>query len=236
MRQEAGFAQQARMPVGGPAFVHDLASEDRVKVEGFFAHRQEDVAFPLGQFRPVLRDEPQQVALGPGRQGRTPRAGVAFRRNRLPGQMGVAVVEGVGRRFGRRVQEFRIARAVQGLVDVDVRFERERGVEHGLDPLLPMGGERRFQPVRPSGALFQDVAAGHVEEAPEQHVVLGKIGMTQHVGGDQGVLGQRIMLEHEGAARLAREHHLEDARMPHVLAHQLVDVAYAEGPVAHPHR
>jgi hypothetical protein len=35
---------------------------------------------------------------------------------------------------------------------------------------------------------------------------------------------------------IAREHHLEDARMAHVLADQLVNVAHAERPVPHAHR
>src|SRR4051812_12339142 len=36
--------------------------------------------------------------------------------------------------------------------------------------------------------------------------------------------------------RISGEHHFEYPRMPHVLAHQLVDIAHAKGPMAHPYR
>src|SRR3546814_8722687 len=39
-RQEAGLAQQSGMPVGSPAFVHDLAGENGLEVERFFPYRQ----------------------------------------------------------------------------------------------------------------------------------------------------------------------------------------------------
>ena len=88
-RQEARFAQQPRMPVRGPALVHDLAGIDRVEIKRFFAHGEKDIAFPVGQFRRVARDEPQQVILGLRRQRRALRRA---RRRRHPGFTGQAPV------------------------------------------------------------------------------------------------------------------------------------------------
>ena len=58
LRQEVGLPQQARVPVRRPALVHDLAREHRVEIEGLLAHRQEDVALPAIELRPVLGNEP----------------------------------------------------------------------------------------------------------------------------------------------------------------------------------
>ena len=81
-----------------------------------------------------------------------------------------------------------------------------------------------------------DVAAGHVVEAREELVVLREVGVPDDVRGDERVLGERVRVHEEGAARVAREHDFEDLRMPHALAHELVDVAHAEGPVRHADR
>ena len=96
--------------------------------------------------------------------------------------------------------------------------------------------DRRLDAVRVRRGFLDDVAAGHVVEAREELVVLGEVGVAQHVRGDQRVLGERVAVHQEGVAGVAGEHHLEDLRMPHALAHQLVDVAHAEGPVRHAHR
>ncbi|EEF25352.1 conserved hypothetical protein, partial [Ricinus communis] len=75
-RQEVRFAQQARVPVRGPAFVHDLAGVHRKEIVGLLAHREENVPFPIPQFRRMAGDEPQQVLLrirrhlAPHRRGR----------------------------------------------------------------------------------------------------------------------------------------------------------------------
>ena len=45
-----------------------------------------------------------------------------------------------------------------------------------------------------------------------------------------------LRVDQIGVARIAGEHHFEDPRVPHALAHQLVDVAHAERPVRHAHR
>ena len=67
-------------------------------------------------------------------------------------------------------------------------------------------------------------------------VVLREVGVPDDVRGDERVLGERVRVHEEGAARVAREHDFEDLRMPHALAHELVDVAHAEGPVRHADR
>jgi hypothetical protein len=90
--------------------------------------------------------------------------------------------------------------------------------------------------VRVRGGLLHDVAARHLVEAREQRIVLREVGVAEHMRGDQRVLGERIAVHEEGAAGVAREHDLEDLRVPHALAHQLVDIAHAERPVRHAHR
>jgi hypothetical protein len=103
---------------------------------------------------------------------------------------------------------------VQLAGDVDVRFERERGVEHGLDLFQPDRLDRLVDAVRVRGGLLDDVAARHVVEAREQLVVLGEVGVAEHVRGHQRVLGERVAVHQERAARVAREHDLEDLRVP----------------------
>ena len=105
----------------------------------------------------------------------------------------------------------RVARAVQVAVDVDVRLERERGVEHRLDPLHADLVDRLLDAVRVRRGVLDDVAAGHLVEAREQLVVLGEVGVAEHVRRHQGVLGERVAVHQEGVARVAGEHHLEDA-------------------------
>ena len=85
------------------------------------------------------------------------------------------------------------------------------------------------------GGVLHDVAAGHLVEAGEELVVLGEVGVAQDVRGDERVLRERIAVHEIGAARVAGEHDLEDLRVAHALAHELMDVAHAEGPVRHAH-
>jgi hypothetical protein len=119
---------------------------------------------------------------------------------------------------------------------VDVRLEGQGGIEHRLDALDACGVDRELDAMGVRRRLLHDVAPGHLVEAREQLVVLGEVGVPQHVGGDQRVLGERVAVHQERAARVAGKHHLEDLRVAHALAHQLVDVAHAEGPVRHAHR
>ncbi len=125
---------------------------------------------------------------------------------------------------------------MQLAADVDVRFEREGRVEHQLDALQAHRLDRLLDALRVRRGVLDDVAAGHLVEAGEELVVLGEVGMPEDVRRDQRVLGQRVGVHQEGAAGVAGEHHLEDLRVAHALAHQLVDVAHAEGPVRHADR
>ncbi len=223
------------MPVRGPAFVHDLAGMHRVEIKRFLAHRQENVAFPVLHLRRVAGDEPQQVMLGMRRQGGA--AARPRRRRRFAGQRLVAALERAGReRRRRRRVRIGVGRAVQLLVDIDVRLQRQRRVQHGLDLALAVPRQRLFQPVRARRALLQDVSARHLHEALEQRVPAHEVGVADDVGGDQRIFRQAVVVHQVGAARVAGEHHLEDARMAHVLVQQLVDVAQAERPVVHAHR
>ena len=105
-----------------------------------------------------------------------------------------------------------------------------------LDALHARSVDRLLDAVRVRGGVLDDVAAGHVVEAREELVVLREVGVPDDVRGDERVLGERVRVHEEGAARVAREHDFEDLRMPHALAHELVDVAHAEGPVRHADR
>ncbi len=89
---------------------------------------------------------------------------------------------------------------------------------------------------RVAGRVLDDMLAHLLLAAPEQQVVLGEIGVTEHVRGHQYVIRQAIAGGEVGVARIARKHHLEQARIAHVPLHQLVDVACAERPVRHAHR
>ncbi len=71
LRQEVRLAEQPRVPIRRPALVHDLAREHGVEIERLLAHRAEDVALPLFELGRVLRDQPEQVALGLGRDRRS---------------------------------------------------------------------------------------------------------------------------------------------------------------------
>ena len=106
---------------------------------------------------------------------------------------------------------------MQYAVDVDVRFERERRVEHRLDALLPVLGDRRLDPVRAGRGLLEDVSARH-RHRPRgtARCSIGEVGVAQHVRGDEHVLRERIGVDEIRLARIAREHHLEDPRVSHV--------------------
>jgi len=70
---------------------------------------------------------------------------------------------------------------MQLLVEIDMRLQRQRGIEHCLHLFLAMALERHFDGMRARGRLFKDVAAGHVHEFPKQVIILGKVRMTQYM-------------------------------------------------------
>ena len=136
----------------------------------------------------------------------------------------------------RLCHQFRIARAAQALIDVDVLLQRQRSVEHGFHALHPVLFDRHADLARMRRGLLDDVLADLVLAAPEQHVVPGEVRMTEHVRRDQHVLRRAVALREIGATRIAREHDFEQPRQPHAVLDQLVDVAHAERPVRHAHR
>ena len=111
LRQEVGFAQQARVPVGGPALVHDLAGEHRVEVERLRAHREEDVALPVLELGGVVGDEPEQVVFRMRRHARAQRPDRRHLRVGFPGQAAKPLAEvGFRHRFVFRRRTRRSAR------------------------------------------------------------------------------------------------------------------------------
>jgi hypothetical protein len=84
--------------------------------------------------------------------------------------------------------------------------------------------------------VLDDVRARHLEETREEMVVLREIGVAEHVRRDQRVFREGVRVDEVAVARVAREHHFENARVPHRLANQLVDVAHTERPVRHADR
>ncbi len=130
----------------------------------------------------------------------------------------------------------RIALAPQRLVDIDMLFQGERRIQYGFDPLHAVLLDRLLDLPRVVGRVLDDVLAHLPLAAAEHQVVAGEVGMAQHVGRDQYVLGEPVAGGQVGMARVAREHDLEQARVAHVPLYELVDVPHSERPVRHPHR
>ena len=130
----------------------------------------------------------------------------------------------------------RIALALQALVDVDVLLERERGIQHRFDALQPELFDGLADLARMVGRVLDDIFADLFLAAPEQHVVAREVGVTEHMRGHQHVLGNAVARREIRVPGIAGEHHLEQARVPHAVLDQLVDVAHAERPVRHAHR
>ncbi len=63
LRHEVRLTQQARVPVGSPALVHDLGREHGIEIEGLFPDREKDIALPALHFGRVVRNEPQKITL-----------------------------------------------------------------------------------------------------------------------------------------------------------------------------
>src|SRR5262249_5402296 len=136
LRQEVRLAQQPRVPIRRPAFVHDLAREHRIEVERLLAHRAEDVALPLLELGRVLRDHPEQIALGLrwNRRARALERGIGYLRSAR--EVLEALLERVARGAPRWLDVLGVTTAAQRLERVDVSLERQGGVEHLLDACL----------------------------------------------------------------------------------------------------
>ena len=193
------------MPVRGPALVHDLGGEHRIEIERLLAHREKDVALPALHVGSIGGDEPQAGrARDAGAEGR---AACAWRRGgRGRGVQGVVArakrVVAALRRHGRVLG---IALAAQRLIEIDVLLERERGIEHlfhgveavGLDVALDLAGVCR--------GMFDDLCVALILAASKLHVVLGEIGVPEHVCGHQHVVGKAVARGEIGVARDRRE-------------------------------
>jgi len=70
---------------------------------------------------------------------------------------------------------------MQILIDVDMRFQRQRRIQHCFHPFLVVLLQGGINCMRARRGLLQDVAACHVHEAGKQLIVLRKIRMAQHV-------------------------------------------------------
>ena len=87
-----------------------------------------------------------------------------------------------------------------------------------------------------AGRVLNDVLADLFLAATKQHIVLGKVGMPEHVCGDQDVVGQGSACGKISVAGITGKDYFEQARIAHVPLHQRVDVARPEGPMRHTHR
>ncbi len=225
------------MPIGGPAFVHDLTGEHGLKIEGFLAHRQEDIPFPVLHLRGVAGEEPEQVIFGFRRdRGLLPVAG-EFRFRTLAGQGFEASAKRVGRRMRFRLGQIgRIAFPVQPQLRIDVLFQRQRRIQHPFHPFDAVHLDGMGDLVGMRSGLFDDMVADLLLTGREQRIVLGEIGMTQDMGHHQGVFLQGVGVGQIGAAGIARKDHLEHPRVAHAVLYQLMDIAYPERPMRHTHR
>ncbi len=101
--------------------------------------------------------------------------------------------------------------APQAAIDIDILLQRQRGIEHSLHGIEPVGLDVPLDLPRMAGGVFDDVLADLFLRASKQQVVLREIGMTQHVSRHQNVVGQTIARGNIGAARVPRKDHLEQA-------------------------
>src|SRR5579871_6011261 len=171
LRHEVRLAQQPRVPVGGPALIHDLRGEYGIEIERLLTHCEEDVALPTLHLGRVVRYEPQQVTLrmrrhrgafadlDPGAGGRGIERGEAAAEGIVGEDLGV---------FG----VFRVTLTSQLLIDVDMLLECERRIERRLDALRAMRLDRRLDLAGVIGSVLDDALAHLLLAAPEQQVVV----------------------------------------------------------------
>lgn len=198
---EPSLAQQAGVPVRGPALVHDLAGKYRIEVKGLLADGEEDVPLPLVQVGGAGRDEPQEVALRARGQRRTS-SGFRHGFRGLAGQILKAAPEVAGRRRRAFADERGIRFPDDAAKGVDVGFQRQGSVEDLLDPLPAVLLDRGGDPSRVLRRLVHETVADLLLAAPEQRVVLREVGMTEHVRDDQRVLRHVVATSQVGASRL----------------------------------
>ncbi len=192
LRQEIRLAQQPRVPVRGPALVHDLGGEHGIEIERLLAHGEEDVALPAFEVGRVVGDEPQQVALGMRRYRArfwrnavrsTPAGGGSSEAKRLRNMSSVARSWAPDTRdkrsrcsAGSRSMCCSSASAASSTAST-----RWHAVFLDRAPDLP----------RVVRGMLDDVLAHLLLAAPEHHVVAREIRVPEHVRGHQHVLGER---------------------------------------------
>ena len=137
-------------------------------------------------------------------------------------------------RIGRRI--LRVEFAPQRLVEVDVLLEGQRGIENLLHCLESVGLDVALDLACVAGGVLDDLGVALFLATAEQHIVLGKVRMPEHVGGHEHVVRETVARGEVRTTRIAGEHDLEQARIAHVPLQQLVDVARAERPVRHAYR
>ena len=121
---------------------------------------------------------------------------------------------------------------MQQQVIVYVLLDRESGIQEALDFVFPV------LELVPGNALGMnaDLVDHAARGVPEVGIVLEKVGMTQDVRSDKGILQEVIHFHQEGIARIGVDHHLVDFAQPEVVLHFLPVVGFTMGPVAKPSR
>jgi hypothetical protein len=190
LRQKIGLAQQSRMPVRGPALIHDLASEHGIEIERFLAHGQENVTLPLLEIGRIFGDEPQQVPLRGRRQGGARALERLVDRGCCARQIVETALKSVGAAELRRLEVLRIALTAQRLKRIDMRFEREGRVEDLLDTILAVLLYGLADTPRMRRCLLDDPVAHLLLATFEKRIVLGEIGMAQNVRRNERVFLQ----------------------------------------------
>src|SRR5262249_6302603 len=152
------------------------------------ADRAEDVALPLLEIRGIFGDEPKQVALGLGRNRRARALERRVDGLGAAGQILEALLERIIDGMARGLDVLGIALAAQQLERVDVRLERQRGVEHLLDACLPKVLDGLANLARVRSGLLDDLVTDLLLALLEQRVVLREVRVAEHVRGDERVL------------------------------------------------
>jgi hypothetical protein len=97
------------------------------------------------------------------------------------------------------------------LIDIDVLFQGQRGVEHALHSLQSMllDGHRDLAGMR--SRLLDNVFANLILAAAKQQVVRREIRVAEHVGRHQYIFRGAVALGEIGATGITWEHHFEQA-------------------------
>src|SRR5256885_1269269 len=120
------------------------------------------------------------------------------------------------------------ARQIQQAIETHGAQRVEGRIERGLDAVRAVGLDGLLDLACVIGGVLDDVLAHLLLAAAEQQVVAREIRVPEHVRGHQDVFREPVARGEIGVAGVAGEHHLEEARVPHVALDQLIDIAHAE--------